>query len=233
MVELGSGAEAKNMKKMLLAMAFAVLALVLPTLSLAGPILAISFGGTPCGSAGICTSMSGPGLTIVNFDAGLPGSPLYTLSGGATLATGTNLPFWRAPTNDTTQFITTEAGTIDITKLPKGDTYYGLYIGSLDTYNTITFTDSLGNKTTITGAQLAALSGLPANGVTSLYVNFLLSGATFEEILLGSSGRIGFESDNDAFFVPQVIMPEPATLSVLGVGLFALGAGLRRRVLAR
>src|SRR5271157_745116 len=139
MVELGSGAEAKNMKKMLLAMAFAVLALVLPTLSLAGPILAISFGGTPCGSAGICTSMSGPGLTIVNFDAGLPGSPLYTLSGGATLATGTNLPFWRAPTNDTTQFITTEAGTIDITKLPKGDTYYGLYIGSLDTYNTITF----------------------------------------------------------------------------------------------
>jgi hypothetical protein len=228
----GSGAEAKNMKKTHLAMAFAVLALALPTLSFAGPVLTVSFGGTPCGSAGVCTSLSGPGVTTVNFDSGLPGSPLYTLSGSATLATGTNLPFWRAPTGDTTQFITTEAGTIDISKLPKGDIYFGLYIGSLDTYNTITFTDSLGNKTTITGATIAALSGLPADGKTSLYANFTLSGATFTDILLGSSGKIGFESDNDAFFVPQQ-MAEPATLSMLGVGLVALGAGLRRRVLAR
>ena len=219
------------MKKMHLAVAFlAVLALAFPSLSLAGPVLTVTFGGVACGVNGICSSLSGAGVDVVNFNAPFvfPLSPSFALTGNAGLMTGSNI-FSSAPTGDTTQYITTGTGTITMTNLPANDIYYGLYWGSLDKYNTIILTDSLGNKYTFTGTQIGAMSGVNPNGSTSLFANFSLSGATLASIELLSS-QFAFESDNYTFFSPPHSMPEPATLSVLGVGLFAFGAGLRRKM---
>jgi hypothetical protein len=220
------------MKKIGLLVAFlVVLALAFPTLSLAGPVLTVTFGGVACGANGICSSAPmGPGSESVDFNTGLPGSPTYTLAGGAGLVTGSVPLMFSEPTGDMTQYITTGKGTITITGLPVNDVYYGLYWGSVDKYNTIVITPSVGPPITFTGAQIAAMAGIKANGSTSIYVNFMLSGASIDSILLESSD-FAFESDNQKFATP-IPITEPATLCILGGGLFAFGTRLRRKVAA-
>jgi len=101
-------------------------------------------------------------------------------------------------------------------------TYFGLYLGSPDSYNKITFNYMNGNVAECEGGCLS-------NGVTggsqtwAAYVEFDF--ATPVSSIELSSTQAALESDNHAFHV----VPEPASLVTLGLGLLLIGAARRRQ----
>jgi hypothetical protein len=102
--------------------------------------------------------------------------------------------------------------------------YFGFYMGSPDSYNSVTFTFA-GNQ------AIQAMSGLdllpPAGGNQAIgeFVNFY-SSAGFTQIQFASSPA--FETDNHAY-LESLSTPEPGTFVILGTGLLALGVLRLRR----
>ncbi len=107
--------------------------------------------------------------------------------------------------------------------------YFGLFWGSVDTYNSITF--YLG------GAVVGSFGGLdiapPADGnqqadATNRYVNFWFqNGDTYDAVRLASNG-FAFESDNHAYRVTASV-PEPAAALLMLVGLLGLMSARQRQ----
>jgi len=88
-----------------------------------------------------------------------------------------------------------------------------------------------GSVGSVTAAiDLASIALNPALGV------YKYSGATDDDISFNLSGTCGTGGKCLGAIVQADVsyqtIPEPATLSVLGIGLFAFGAGLRRKMLA-
>ncbi len=149
---------------------------------------------------------------------------------------------------DGTVFIS-ETNTTGITAAPAGDTsnflsvpnplssgslsadlgstynYFGLFWGSVDNYNSISF--SLGGVTTETflGSQLPQYNGDQVSPATNLYVNFMDMEA-FDSFTLTST-NFAFEVDNIA--VGNNPIPEPATMLLFGTGLASLVVGSKLR----
>jgi hypothetical protein len=171
-----------------------------------------------------------PGVTV-NFDAGLPASPIYT---GGGLATGTVVGS-AAPLGDDTQYLSLGGAgrpspvNIDLTSLGLQN-YFGLYWGSIDSYNTVAFYNGAALINSFTGTQVAALatglatadSGSQTDATANRYINFVSdnAGEYFNRIVLTSS-QAAFESDNHAFRA----IPTPALLP----GLVGMGVSFWRK----
>lgn len=108
-------------------------------------------------------------------------------------------------------------------------TNFGLYYGSIDDYNNITFHTS-GGDILITGASLLALfngqSGNQGADSSNIYVNihFDKPGEQFTGFTFSTTG-VAFEMDN----LVVANLPEPASLALIGAGLAALGLSRRRK----
>ncbi|HAT31718.1 MAG TPA: PEP-CTERM sorting domain-containing protein [Janthinobacterium sp.] len=183
-----------------------------------------SAGGTVVNGAGIMSSVAG--ATTITFDANaLPGN--YT--GGMVFASG-HPGYAALPPHDQTPFYSvgitngqTDPGTATFAG---GLKYFGFYMGSADTYNSVIFYSADHSNYTLTGNAMAALGGVSPNGNQSqgFYVNAWASGSAFTKIEFHSP-RNAFETDNHAYLsaVPET---ESYAMLLAGLGLLAF---MRRR----
>jgi hypothetical protein len=132
---------------------------------------------------------------------------------------GTNSTFLSVPNpSDTTHTAVMSLGT-------QAD-YFGLFWGSIDTYNTISFFSAGNQVASYTGAQLPSLlaNGNQAEWSSNRYINFDFGSSRFDTVKFISS-NFAFESDNHAYRSASV--PEPMNMMLMGLGLFSLIAARR------
>jgi hypothetical protein len=140
---------------------------------------------------------------------------------------------------DTTNYLSVFAGTSETIALDTGliGRTFGLYIGSLDDYNSITFLGDPNGPVTYTGAQIAAHVGMDTtlsntqNFAANRYVQFLFTGTDhFTSVVLGSSGN-SFEVDNLGFVTTGRVsaVPETSTWAMMILGFFGVGLAAYRR----
>jgi hypothetical protein len=172
---------------------------------------------------------SGPAAT---FDFDTPGTTPVTIGGGV-ITTGTTSGLFAQPFGSSGNYYsvgpsTSSPGTIDLSSF--GDIFaISILWGSIDTYNTLEFIDSVGNVIAdFTGTEIVApANGDQSNPATNRVVQFNFGGGD-ESLVAGirlTSPQNAFELDNIA--VNPV--PEPATWAMMLLGFGAVGFAMRRR----
>ena len=193
----------------------------------AAPVVTV--GGTTIAGEGQTTSIAG--VSIIDFNVGsvMPADVTVTYApGAANLVTGSAYGVTAAPPGDDSQYLVVSpiSGTPVTFTIAGGADYIGFYAGSLDGFNTITFSGA-GFSTTYTGQDLADLAGVSATGDQGIgrYFNVFESGNAFTTVTLTSTS-VAFELDNFAIGRSKEV-PLPGSLALLGLGAFAMGAARR------
>jgi hypothetical protein len=179
--------------------------------------------------------------TVLTFDDLAIGSlSAYQFSGGAlsgsaAIENTSLVGIYAQPAGDTTNYLSisypSAAGAVQLA-FSSPENYFGLFWGSIDSYNTITFLRDQGQIATFSGATIAGLTGLVADGeqqspLSNRYINFYLGAVFYDEVILSTANFV-FEVDNIAFGDPPVPVSEPGTVMLLGSALYGLFIRSRR-----
>jgi hypothetical protein len=194
--------------------------LLLPLLFIAGsasavPIVSLSAAGQ--------TTTSVANTTTIDFNSGCG---YASCSGDFILATGSQSGLYAQPFGTNTQYLSvpnpsTSSLNADFS-LGAAANYFGLFWGSIDSYNFISF---YLNNTLVASYSGSSLVGQFANGnqlsySSNRYINFDFGNSSFDSVKLTSHG-FAFESDNHAFR-KLVSVTEPSTAILLLFGLVSL-----------
>ncbi len=204
---------------------------------------AVSFstGGTQVAGEGYKSSVAG--TTTIDFNSGTnPSNNFVKFSGLAadSIVQGGKTNNYGNPAGDNSKYLTIAkegsgvagaTGSVTMT-FAKALDYFGLYWGSIDPFNSISFFSGDKLLQTFTGNQVSSTAKGSWTGVTdNIYANFFAGqGESFDKIVLNSTG-IAFESDNFAYREASAA-PEPLTLGGTAIGL-ALGARMRKKMKAK
>lgn len=165
------------------------------------------------------------GTESIDFNGGNCG-PHVQCSGNAAIVSGSVSGQYATPYRITDNYLTVGNGSATLSLDGTYD-YFGLYWGSIDAYNYLSFYLEDELVKTFGGSDLPPLlaDGNQVEWTSNRYLNFFFTdGDLFDSIVLRSDGY-AFESDNHA--LRAVSVPEPGTLGLLAAGL--LGAALSRR----
>lgn len=183
---------------------------------------------------GVYTSQV-PGVTTVNWNDGSCGA-YTTCTGNGRILSGSASGLYASPYGISSNYLTipffSSSGSVSLTT-PGDYNYFGLYWGSLDTYNSISFYNNGSLVGTYNGADIFPLlaNGGQGDWASNRYVNFLFTaGDVFDQIILTST-NYAFESDNHAF--GNIKVPEPGSLAMFAFALMGLGFATRRRQTSR
>jgi len=166
-----------------------------------------------------------PGTVLVTdfkTNAGLSDGTNYALVTGD--ASDDAAPAYNSTTQDPNQYLAVYAGGSVTLALPAGSDVVDIYLGSLDSYNTISFS----NGSSYTGALLASLTGASDNGDQWSGSSNGLFVFSFSQPVTS----VSFASSGIAFEVAGVSVdpiPEPSTWAMMLLGFAGLGyVGYRR-----
>jgi hypothetical protein len=190
----------------------------------------ITVGGCNGGDSGLTTCETG--ATVVNFNSGAMPTNFSNVGGsGGQVVSGSAAGLYAAPVNDSTAFLSlpssTSSGMVEAA-LGSSQNYFGIYWGSIDAFNTLTFLDRGVQIGSFTGDAVIAdvqLEGNQAAVGSNEYVNFYFGSQVYDTVLL-SSTNYAFESDNFAYGTK---VSAPASAALLGLGLLIVVGGSRRR----
>lgn len=183
--------------------------------------------------------------TVLTFDnVALGPLPSYNFAGGKLTGDGgiedTTTGTYAEPFGDATNYLTVslnKASGSTLLDLTLPENYFGLFWGSIDSYNSILFLMNGVPVGQFSGTDIATLTGLTANGGQTLtasnrYINFDFGNTLFDQVEL-STTNFAFEVDDIAFGDPAPEnVPEPPSLPLLLIPLGSL-ALLRRPRTAR
>ena len=209
----------------------------------------IQLGGTPAGAAGkttnraACTVDFNSGNTSNTCGAIYSGDPAgLTPVSASHFATGSAGGLYAAPAGDTSTYLTvgTAAGSPIYVNLATPANYFGFYAGSLDTFNLVEFFLAGKVVDSFNGTQInsVAFPGDPTMGNQSqaefidYFPGTFVAGsfvpALYDSIRITSAGN-SFETDSHAFGIVPLVVPEPESIGLLGLGSIAMLASRRRR----
>ncbi len=157
---------------------------------------------------------------VVTFDA--PAAQGFAITGGSErVGNGSG---YAAPFGDATKYLSVGPGQVATLTTPLLRSF-SMYIGSVDTYNHITFKGLGGYSQSISGADLVAqANGDQSSAGTNRRFYFDFGNDRVNQVIFTSTSP-AFEFDN----IAAGAVPEPATWAMLIVGFGAVGMANRRR----
>jgi hypothetical protein len=187
-----------------------------------------AYAGVTFSSVAFDSAPSPGEVMVVDFDHPIAAGYSMTWSGAGLyqgpLVSGIAAP----PAGDSSKYLSVLTGGLATLTTPGTMNSMSVYLGSIDSYNTIIFKGQNGFSQSFTGTQLDPLAnGDQFAGATNRRYEFTFNPADLiNQVMFSSSGN-SFEFDNIAVNDP-VAAPEPLTLSLFAMGVAGL-AGLRRR----
>lgn len=194
-------------------------------------LLLISWGVGVCAMAAPVVSLGAAGqvnsglagVTSVDFNSGCG---YASCSGDYKIVSGSASGLYAQPLGTDSAYLTVPnpSPTTHTAEFGLGTTanYFGLFWGSIDDYNSISFYRDNVQLANFSGADIVGqfANGSQVSYSSNRYINFDFGNDMYDTVRLSSSG-FAFESDNHAY-VKSTFVPEPINLVLMGLGVFGL-----------